>query len=216
MVHTLGSWGMGDSDRRTSQYARVAHLNGKYGTAFDDVHDDLLDTEFHGETQNKGGYGSDHDEMLHEGFGRETEEEDVQGGNYDGAALSEEGYGSHKEESFLQTPPIVPEREIDLHPLNNQVAITIGFPPRNSVLICRHPQVGGHTRLLVLNDSTVIKPLNVRELHFYQNIPREIEMFVPKYKGKIGLSRSRGVSAFLRFSRDRASLACLAHYHITR
>lgn len=45
-------------------------------------------------------------------------------------------------------------------------------------------QVGGHTRLLLLNQSTVIKPLNIRELDFYQNIPSDIQMFVPKYKGK--------------------------------
>jgi len=46
-------------------------------------------------------------------------------------------------------------------------------------------QVGGHTRLLLLNQSTVIKPLNLRELDFYQNIPQDILKFVPKYKGKI-------------------------------
>lgn len=54
--------------------------------------------------------------------------------------------------------------EISLYPLSNQV--------------------GGHTRLLLLNDKTVIKPLNIRELEFYQNIPgNDIQHFVPKYKG---------------------------------
>jgi inositol-hexakisphosphate 5-kinase len=54
--------------------------------------------------------------------------------------------------------------EINLYPLSNQV--------------------GGHTRLLLLNDKTVIKPLNVRELEFYQNIPgTDIQHFVPNYKG---------------------------------
>lgn len=53
--------------------------------------------------------------------------------------------------------------EINLYPLSNQV--------------------GGHTRLLLLNDKTVIKPLNFRELEFYQNIPADIQHFVPKYKG---------------------------------
>jgi hypothetical protein len=54
--------------------------------------------------------------------------------------------------------------EINLYPLSNQV--------------------GGHTRLLLLNDKTVIKPLNIRELEFYQNIPgNDILHFVPKYKG---------------------------------
>lgn len=54
--------------------------------------------------------------------------------------------------------------EINLYPLSNQV--------------------GGHTRLLLLNEKTVIKPLNIRELEFYQNIPSDIQHFVPKYKGK--------------------------------
>lgn len=45
-------------------------------------------------------------------------------------------------------------------------------------------KVGGHTRLLLLNQSTVIKPLNLRELDFYQNIPQDIQKFVPKYKGE--------------------------------
>lgn len=56
--------------------------------------------------------------------------------------------------------------EINLYPLSNQV--------------------GGHTRLLLLNDKTVIKPLNVRELEFYQNIPEnDIQHFVPNYKGEL-------------------------------
>lgn len=38
--------------------------------------------------------------------------------------------------------------------------------------------------MLLLNQSTVIKPLNIRELDFYQNIPSDIQMFVPKYKGE--------------------------------
>nr|CAD7574171.1 unnamed protein product [Timema californicum] len=45
-------------------------------------------------------------------------------------------------------------------------------------------QVGGHTRMLLLNQSTICKPLNVRELDFYQNIPRDIQNFVPMFKGK--------------------------------
>ncbi|KAI5745986.1 hypothetical protein M8J76_016048 [Diaphorina citri] len=44
-------------------------------------------------------------------------------------------------------------------------------------------QVGGHTRFFLLDQSTICKPLNPRELVFYQNIPQEVEMFVPKYKG---------------------------------
>lgn len=61
--------------------------------------------------------------------------------------------------------------EINLYPLSNQV--------------------GGHTRLLLLNDMTVIKPLNIRELEFYQNIPGQtaIQYFVPKYKGELKRKR---------------------------
>ncbi|XP_014258617.1 inositol hexakisphosphate kinase 1 isoform X2 [Cimex lectularius] len=44
-------------------------------------------------------------------------------------------------------------------------------------------QVGGHTRLLLLDEGTICKPLNKRELEFYQNIPADIKLFVPKYKG---------------------------------
>lgn len=49
-----------------------------------------------------------------------------------------------------------------------------------------HPlldQVGGHTRLLVLNPATICKPLNRRELNFYENLPDDIREFVPSYKG---------------------------------
>jgi len=39
---------------------------------------------------------------------------------------------------------------------------------------------------MVLNSSTICKPLNFRELDFYQNIQdQEIKMFVPRYKGKL-------------------------------
>ncbi|XP_075978286.1 inositol hexakisphosphate kinase isoform X2 [Anticarsia gemmatalis] len=63
-----------------------------------------------------------------------------------------------------------------------------------------HNQVGGHTRLLVLNDSTVIKPLNIRELHFYQNIPEDIQNFVPRYKGVMQASNTGGTKLDKRYS----------------
>ncbi|XP_045498418.1 inositol hexakisphosphate kinase 1 isoform X1 [Colias croceus] len=63
-----------------------------------------------------------------------------------------------------------------------------------------HNQVGGHTRLLVLNDSTVIKPLNIRELHFYQNIPEDIQSFVPRYKGVMQASHTGGTKLEKRYS----------------
>lgn len=42
--------------------------------------------------------------------------------------------------------------------------------------------------MLLLNQTTVIKPLNVRELDFYQNIPSDIQMFIPKYKGNFNIN----------------------------
>ncbi|XP_030019788.2 uncharacterized protein LOC115439882 isoform X2 [Manduca sexta] len=63
-----------------------------------------------------------------------------------------------------------------------------------------HNQVGGHTRLLVLNDSTVIKPLNIRELHFYQNIPEDIQSFVPRYKGVMQASNTGSTKLDKRYS----------------
>ncbi|XP_053670661.1 uncharacterized protein LOC128720987 [Anopheles nili] len=72
------------------------------------------------------------------------------------------------------------EDEIALYPLNNQV--------------------GGHTRLLLLNQSTVIKPLNLRELEFYQNIPSDIQQFVPKYRGVMQAATMGGSKLEKRYS----------------
>ncbi|XP_053690169.1 uncharacterized protein LOC128738799 [Sabethes cyaneus] len=72
------------------------------------------------------------------------------------------------------------EDEISLYPLNNQV--------------------GGHTRLLLLNQSTVIKPLNLRELEFYQNIPSDIQQFVPKYRGVMQAATMGGTKLEKRYS----------------
>ncbi|KAJ9588233.1 hypothetical protein L9F63_018397, partial [Diploptera punctata] len=74
-------------------------------------------------------------------------------------------------------------------------------------------QVGGHTRLLMLNERTICKPLNPRELDFYQNIPQDIQMFVPQYKGVMQASNSGGVQLNNRFSpsfRDDPSRGKLA------
>ncbi|RZC37783.1 inositol hexakisphosphate kinase 1 [Asbolus verrucosus] len=79
--------------------------------------------------------------------------------------------------------------EVDLHPLSNQV--------------------GGHTRLMVLNPSTICKPLNYRELDFYQNIQdQDIKMFVPKYKGVMQATLCSGGKIEKRYSpsfRDESS-----------
>ncbi|KAF5278364.1 hypothetical protein FQA39_LY05853 [Lamprigera yunnana] len=71
--------------------------------------------------------------------------------------------------------------EIDLHPLRNQV--------------------GGHTRLMVLNPSTICKPLNYRELDFYRNIQdKDIRHFVPKYKGVMQATLCGGSKLEKRYS----------------
>ncbi|XP_076621112.1 inositol hexakisphosphate kinase isoform X3 [Colletes latitarsis] len=61
-------------------------------------------------------------------------------------------------------------------------------------------QVGGHTRLLLLNQNTICKPLNCRELDFYRNIPQDIKIFVPKFKGVIQASNSGQVTLDKRYS----------------
>ncbi|CAL7944107.1 unnamed protein product [Xylocopa violacea] len=61
-------------------------------------------------------------------------------------------------------------------------------------------QVGGHTRLLLLNQNTICKPLNCKELDFYQNIPQDIQIFVPKFKGVLQASNSGGVTLDKRYS----------------
>ncbi|XP_023289343.1 inositol hexakisphosphate kinase 3 [Orussus abietinus] len=78
--------------------------------------------------------------------------------------------------SFLQEH----DEEVALQPLKNQV--------------------GGHTRLLLLNQNTICKPLNCRELDFYQNIPQDIQMFVPKFKGVIQASSNGEVTLDKRYS----------------
>ncbi|XP_022904336.1 uncharacterized protein [Onthophagus taurus] len=71
--------------------------------------------------------------------------------------------------------------EVDLLPLSNQV--------------------GGHTRLMLLNQSTICKPLNIRELEFYQNIQDQpIKNFVPKYKGVMQATLCSGEKLEKRYS----------------
>ncbi|XP_063237998.1 inositol hexakisphosphate kinase 1-like [Bacillus rossius redtenbacheri] len=72
------------------------------------------------------------------------------------------------------------DHEVALFPLNNQV--------------------GGHTRLLLLNQATICKPLNAREYDFYQNIPEDIQMFVPHFKGVLQASNAGGPKLDQRYS----------------
>lgn len=51
-----------------------------------------------------------------------------------------------------------------------------------------------------MNQSTVIKPLNLRELEFYQNIPSDIQQFVPKYRGVMQATTMGGTKLEKRYS----------------
>ncbi|XP_055915872.1 uncharacterized protein LOC129948824 [Eupeodes corollae] len=100
--------------------------------------------------------------------------------NYLGRQRSESCAGNVGAESNISKDLLESEDEVALQPLSNQV--------------------GGHTRLLLLNQSTVIKPLNLRELGFYQNIPQEIQKFVPKYKGVMQATTMGGTKLEKRYS----------------
>uniref|UniRef100_A0A1Q3G3G2 Kinase n=1 Tax=Culex tarsalis TaxID=7177 RepID=A0A1Q3G3G2_CULTA len=89
-------------------------------------------------------------------------------------------HNHHQQHHSQQHDTESDEDEIALYPLNNQV--------------------GGHTRLLLLNQSTVIKPLNLRELEFYQNIPSDIQQFVPKYRGVMQATTMGGTKLEKRYS----------------
>ncbi|KAG7189682.1 hypothetical protein KM043_017353 [Ampulex compressa] len=93
------------------------------------------------------------------------------------------------------------ETESQCHSTSNQVSSS--YLQDNDEEVALHPfknQVGGHTRLLLLNQNTICKPLNCRELDFYQNIPQDIQMFVPKFKGVMQASSSGEVTLDKRYS----------------
>jgi hypothetical protein len=39
--------------------------------------------------------------------------------------------------------------------------------------------------MMQLDDKTVCKPLNETERRFYEQVPRELQQFVPRYEGKV-------------------------------
>jgi len=61
----------------------------------------------------------------------------------------------------------------------------LGFNPNEVTLKPLKAQVGGHVYMKILNDQFVCKPLNKRELDFYQNIPKNLLKHVPAYKGTL-------------------------------
>uniref|UniRef100_A0A1B6FW76 Kinase n=1 Tax=Cuerna arida TaxID=1464854 RepID=A0A1B6FW76_9HEMI len=89
----------------------------------------------------------------------------------------------------------------DEHLLNqhnvNQYHLSLDHVDDEVSLLPLNNQVGGHTRLLLLDQGTICKPLNPRELEFYQNIPLDIQNFVPKYKG---VMQGTGSGAVQRYS----------------
>ncbi|KAK3930181.1 Inositol hexakisphosphate kinase 1 [Frankliniella fusca] len=90
--------------------------------------------------------------------------------------------------------------EVALHPLHNQLHSLDERARLNAGASALCWQVGGHTRLLLLNQSTICKPLNSRELNFYQNIPHDIKTFVPKYKGVMQATHSGSMTLDKRYS----------------
>ena len=46
-----------------------------------------------------------------------------------------------------------------------------------------YSQVGGHVSMKILNERFVCKPLNLREVSFYQNLPADLSAFGPTYHG---------------------------------
>jgi len=61
------------------------------------------------------------------------------------------------------------------------------FDPEELKLKPLKAQVGGHVYMKILNDQFVCKPLNDRELEFYQNIPSNLIDHVPAFKGTLAL-----------------------------
>ena len=59
------------------------------------------------------------------------------------------------------------------------------FKPDEASLKPLKAQVGGHVYMKILNDQYVCKPLNERELHFYQNIPKNLADHVPAFQGTL-------------------------------
>ena len=53
-----------------------------------------------------------------------------------------------------------------------------------------YSQVGGHVNMKILDEKFVLKPLNRREVKFYQSLPHQLGDLVPKYHGTVLGSRS--------------------------
>ncbi|XP_052245918.1 uncharacterized protein LOC127854870 isoform X2 [Dreissena polymorpha] len=66
-----------------------------------------------------------------------------------------------------------------------------GFPGKDDVTIELRPfkhQVGGHTCVLEIGQTTICKPYVERESWFYANAPDALKQFIPKYLGETYVS----------------------------
>ena len=66
------------------------------------------------------------------------------------------------------------------------------FKPDEASLKPLKAQVGGHVYMKILNDKYVCKPLNERELQFYQNIPKNLADHVPAFQGTLVVGNREG------------------------
>ena len=48
-------------------------------------------------------------------------------------------------------------------------------------------QVGGHSSMLLFDDTTLCKPLISRELKFYETLPKGLRKVTPQYRGTCGM-----------------------------
>lgn len=60
-------------------------------------------------------------------------------------------------------------------------------------------QVGGRSTLLVFG-QTICKPINSRELTFYETLPQELKPFVPEFRGLIEVEFSETSEGYLAIS----------------
>lgn len=63
-------------------------------------------------------------------------------------------------------------------------------------------QVGGHSSMLQLDDSTICKPLINQEMNFYDSAPLCLKEFMPEFRGVIEVT----------FSEDKDGYLCLTSY----
>uniref|UniRef100_A0A182FBW3 Kinase n=1 Tax=Anopheles albimanus TaxID=7167 RepID=A0A182FBW3_ANOAL len=195
MVYFLGDWGMGDIERTAAQHVSTTlqQLNFHNYNKVQQQQQSLLSGRSTNPGSGKeeqqqqqqliqGGYHQISDQhLLHSAHLQLQDEKDTQHLQYHSLHNLHHHHHHQPQHQHHQLHDTESdEDEIALYPLNNQV--------------------GGHTRLLLLNQSTVIKPLNLRELEFYQNIPSDIQQFVPKYRGVMQATTMGGSKLEKRYS----------------